>query len=71
MAIGEALYEWLGPTLSDSQSVGVVLPCPTAFEIKSLRFDNVRQQSLSWIWAESSHLIAFAELPGCRTLPQL
>jgi pyrroloquinoline quinone biosynthesis protein E len=32
---------------------GDVLPCPTASCIESLRFDNVRQHSLSWIWRES------------------
>jgi pyrroloquinoline quinone biosynthesis protein E len=33
--------------------VGDVLPCPTAGEIPGLRFDNVRQWPLRWIWEES------------------
>jgi len=33
--------------------VGDVLPCPTAGVIESLHFDNVRDHSLGWIWAES------------------
>ena len=32
---------------------GDVLPCPTAGEIGSLRFDNVREHDLGWIWAHS------------------
>ncbi|HEX3987942.1 MAG TPA: pyrroloquinoline quinone biosynthesis protein PqqE [Verrucomicrobiae bacterium] len=34
--------------------VGDVLPCPTATAIKDMRFDNVREHSLSWIWNESA-----------------
>ena len=33
--------------------LGEALPCPTSSEIKSLRFDSVRDYSLSWIWLES------------------
>ena len=33
--------------------VGDVLPCPTASAIKDMRFDNVREHPLDWIWNES------------------
>lgn len=46
---------------------GEVLPCPTAHEIKSLRFDNVREKSLAWIWKESE---AFNRFRGTEWLPQ-
>ncbi len=46
---------------------GEVLPCPTAHEIKSLRFDNVREKSLAWIWRESE---AFNRFRGTEWLPQ-
>jgi pyrroloquinoline quinone biosynthesis protein E len=46
--------------------VGDVLPCPTAGEIKSLRFDNIRQHSLSWIWAKSE---AFNRFRGTDWMP--
>jgi pyrroloquinoline quinone biosynthesis protein E len=45
---------------------GEVLPCPTAHEIKSLRFDNVREKSLAWIWKESE---AFNRFRGTEWLP--
>jgi len=35
-------------------AMGEVLPCPTAYEILGMHFENVRQRSLSWIWAESA-----------------
>jgi PqqA peptide cyclase len=47
--------------------IGEVLPCPTAHEIKSLRFDNVREKSLAWIWKESE---AFNRFRGTEWLPQ-
>ncbi|MDQ3812495.1 MAG: pyrroloquinoline quinone biosynthesis protein PqqE [Armatimonadota bacterium] len=47
--------------------VGDVLPCPTAGEIKSLRFDNVRQHSLRWIWSESE---AFNRFRGTGWMPE-
>lgn len=47
--------------------IGEVLPCPTAHEIKSLRFDNVREKSLAWIWNESE---AFNRFRGTEWLPQ-
>ncbi len=46
---------------------GEVLPCPTAHEIKSLRFDNVREKSLAWIWKDSE---AFNRFRGTEWLPQ-
>ena len=46
---------------------GDVLPCPTAHEIKSLRFDNVREKSLAWIWKDSE---AFNRFRGTEWLPQ-
>lgn len=45
---------------------GEVLPCPTAHEIKSLCFDNVRDKSLAWIWNESE---AFNRFRGTEWLP--
>jgi len=47
--------------------VGDVLPCPTASEIKWLHFDNIRQHSLAWIWAES---VAFNRFRGTAWMPQ-
>ena len=46
---------------------GEVLPCPTAGEIKGLRFDNVRSKSLKWIWAESE---AFNRFRGTDWMPE-
>ncbi len=46
---------------------GEVLPCPTAHEIKSLRFDNVREKSLAWIWRESE---SFNRFRGTGWLPE-
>jgi PqqA peptide cyclase len=46
--------------------VGDVLPCPTAGEIKGLRFDNVRTHSLAWIWNESE---AFNRFRGTEWMP--
>jgi pyrroloquinoline quinone biosynthesis protein E len=39
--------------------VGEVLPCPTASSIPGLVFDNVRHQSLSWIWNQSASFTRF------------
>ncbi|PYV40320.1 MAG: pyrroloquinoline quinone biosynthesis protein PqqE [Acidobacteria bacterium] len=47
--------------------VGDVLPCPTACEIKGLHFDNIRQHSLAWIWAES---VAFNQFRGTAWMPE-
>src|SRR5580658_4610445 len=46
--------------------VGEVLPCPTAKEIKELRFDNVRDHGLDWIWQESA---AFNRFRGTEWMP--
>jgi pyrroloquinoline quinone biosynthesis protein E len=46
---------------------GNVLPCPTAGEIKGMRFDNVRERSLAWIWAEST---AFNQFRGTEWMPE-
>jgi pyrroloquinoline quinone biosynthesis protein E len=45
---------------------GEVLPCPTAKEIKDLRFDNVREYELAWIWNESD---AFNRFRGTDWMP--
>jgi pyrroloquinoline quinone biosynthesis protein E len=45
---------------------GEVLPCPTAHEIKALKFDNVREKSLAWIWRESE---AFNRFRGTEWMP--
>ncbi len=45
---------------------GDVLPCPTAGEIRSLRFDNVREHDLGWIWAYSD---AFNRFRGTAWMP--
>lgn len=47
--------------------IGEVLPCPTAGEIESLRFDSVREHSLAWIWAESE---AFNRFRGTEWMPE-
>ena len=46
---------------------GDVLPCPTAYEIPSLRFDNVRDRDLGWIWAESE---SFNRYRGTAWMPE-
>jgi pyrroloquinoline quinone biosynthesis protein E len=38
---------------------GMVLPCPTAIEIPGMRFDQVREHSLTWIWEESESFNRF------------
>jgi pyrroloquinoline quinone biosynthesis protein E len=42
---------------------GSVLPCPTAWEIPGLVFDNIREKSLAWIWKESVSLAAAVARP--------
>ena len=39
--------------------VGEVLPCPTASSIPGMRFDNVRDHPLAWIWTESESFNTF------------
>lgn len=47
--------------------VGEVLPCPTAGGIPGLRFDNVRERSLEWIWENSQ---AFNRFRGAEWMPE-
>jgi pyrroloquinoline quinone biosynthesis protein E len=47
--------------------VGQALPCPTAGEIKGMRFENVRDRPLAWIWAESD---SFNRFRGTEWMPQ-
>ena len=53
---------------------GSVLPCPTAWEIPGLAFDNIREKSLAWIWEESESFNRFRGtewMPEpCRSCPQ-
>jgi pyrroloquinoline quinone biosynthesis protein E len=46
---------------------GNVLPCPTAGEIPGMRFENVRQRSLRWIWGESE---SFNRFRGTEWMPE-
>jgi PqqA peptide cyclase len=46
---------------------GDVLPCPTSGEIKSLRFENVREKPLGWIWRESESFNLFR---GTQWMPE-
>jgi pyrroloquinoline quinone biosynthesis protein E len=53
---------------------GSVLPCPTAWEIPGLTFDNVLERSLAWIWRSSESFNRFRRtdwMPApCRSCPQ-
>jgi pyrroloquinoline quinone biosynthesis protein E len=53
---------------------GEVLPCPTASSIPGLRFENVLERSLAWIWNESESFNRFRGtewMPEpCRSCPQ-
>jgi pyrroloquinoline quinone biosynthesis protein E len=56
-------------------AVGEVLPCPTASSaIPHLRFENVRERDLDWIWRESESFNRFRGtewMPEpCRSCPQ-
>src|SRR5262249_15746629 len=46
---------------------GVVLPCPVACDIKTLRFESVREHNLGWIWRESA---AFNQFRGFDWMPE-
>jgi pyrroloquinoline quinone biosynthesis protein E len=48
--------------------IGDVLPCPTSSTIPGLQFDNVRKQSLRWIWEESE---SFNRFRGTEWMPKL
>ncbi len=54
--------------------VGDVLPCPNATSIKDISFENVRRQSLAFIWHESTSFNRFRGTdwmpPLCRECPQ-
>jgi pyrroloquinoline quinone biosynthesis protein E len=54
--------------------IGNVLPCPNATSIPRLRFDNVREHDLTWIWNVSEAFNAFRGtgwMPSpCRECPQ-
>src|SRR3984893_13597659 len=55
--------------------IGDVLPCPTASSaIPDLRFENVRERALDWIWRESESFNSFRGtewMPEpCRSCPQ-
>ena len=54
--------------------VGDALPCPTAAGIPNMRFENVRERSLDWIWKESESFNCFRGtdwMPEpCRSCPQ-
>jgi pyrroloquinoline quinone biosynthesis protein E len=60
------MYGW-GRRHLTVNPVGDVLPCPTAGAIKSLRFDNIREHSLRWIWTESE---AFNRFRGTNWMPE-
>jgi pyrroloquinoline quinone biosynthesis protein E len=46
---------------------GFVLPCPTAWEIGGLKFETVRENSLSWIWEASD---SFNRFRGTEWMPE-
>ncbi len=45
---------------------GYVLPCPTAWEIRGMQFENVRDRSLAWIWTDAE---AFQRFRGTDWMP--
>ena len=47
--------------------IGHVLPCPTASGIPGLRFEQVREKSLDWIWRESE---SFNRFRGTEWMPE-
>ena len=48
--------------------IGEVLPCPTAsLAIPDLRFENVRERALDWIWRESE---SFNRFRGTEWMPE-
>ena len=46
---------------------GQVLPCPTAYSIKSLKLENVKDKALDWIWKESD---SFNRFRGTEWMPE-
>lgn len=49
------------------QPGGSVLPCPTAYSIRDMRFDNVREHDLAWIWHHSE---SFNRFRGTAWMPE-
>jgi len=47
--------------------VGDVLPCPTAGEIRGMKFDNVAEHDLAWIWKNSE---SFNRYRGTAWMPE-
>jgi PqqA peptide cyclase len=47
--------------------IGQVLPCPTASGIPGLRFENVRDHPLAWIWSDSE---SFNYFRGTQWMPE-
>ncbi len=60
------MYGW-GQRFLIVNPAGDVLPCQTASEIPLLRFDNVRDHSLRWIWTESA---VFNKFRGTAWMPE-
>src|SRR6266478_4096778 len=60
------MFGW-GNRFMTVNPVGEVLPCPTAGEIKGLRFDNIREHPLAWIWKESE---TFNRFRGTAWMPE-
>ena len=68
------LYGW-GQRYLTVNPLGDVLPCPTASSaIPDLRLENVRAQSLDWIWRKSDSFNRFRGtewmLEPCRSCPE-
>ena len=66
-AVRAGLLGWGQKFLTVNPS-GFVLPCPTAWEIPGLRFDTIREKSLTWIWKESE---SFNRFRGTEWMPKL
>jgi len=60
------MYGW-GRRYLTVNPYGYVMPCQTASVIPSLRFDNVRQQAMRWIWTTSE---AFRRFRGTAWMPE-
>lgn len=60
------LHGW-GRVFMTVTADGTVLPCQTAREIRGLKFENAREQSLERIWLESE---AFCKFRGTDWMPE-
>ncbi len=60
------LHGW-GRRFLTVNPTGEVLPCPTARAIPALRFENVRERPLRWIWDESE---SFNRFRGTEWMPE-